>query len=71
MNKDRDRWLKSLTLEVSCVVSCNRGVGDNVTRGQELVRAALGGCPGMKWITHVVAQRETKCDGQNHSCAGM
>lgn len=45
--------------------------GDNVSRGQGLVRAALGGRPGMKWITHTVAQRETKKNGQKHSCAGM
>lgn len=35
--------------------------GDNVSRGgRGPVRAALGGRPGMKWITHIIAQRETK-----------
>lgn len=37
---------------------------DNMSWGQGLVRAALGGSPGMKWITHIVAQREKKKDGQ-------
>lgn len=45
--------------------------GDNVSWGQGLVIAALGGRPGMKWITHIVAQRETKKDEQKRSCAGM
>lgn len=38
--------------------------------GQELVRAALGGRPGMKWITHIVAQRETKKDGRKPLVCG-
>lgn len=37
---------------------------DKRSRGQGLVRAALRRRPGMKWITHIVAQRETMKDGQ-------
>ena len=45
--------------------------GDNMSWGRGLVRAALGGCPGMKWITHTVALSETKKDGLKHLCEGI
>lgn len=41
---------------------------DRRSRGQGLVRAALGGRGGMKWITHKEKQRKT---GRKPPCAGM
>ena len=45
--------------------------GDSMSRGQGLVRAALGGRPGMKWITHIVALSETKKDWLKHLWESM
>lgn len=60
MNDDGDKCLKNYTMEV-----VRSGNGDNVRRGQGLVRAT------MKQITHTVTLRETKKDGQKHSCADV
>ena len=63
MNDGRISWEKcpkSCTVEVSCVVGCGLE-----WRQQELgsgagQSSARRGLPGMKWITHIVAQRGNK-----------